>query len=245
VDRPLVVLENDELRAELADVVLEIEDARLLCCTHENNDRLADFQAELKRLESLQKQRRQKQVEVDQLAVRAPISGQVIGRNLDAFLATYVTRGAEVMSIGNRQAKEIQVSVAQEDLEAFADHLQKPVVVRVSGVGRFSSVLESVSPQASIRPLHAAICAPNGGPLAVRRKGTDADLSQGDDKSYEVIAPRFLAIVVLDERHSSPLWAGQRGVATFRDAKDTIGKHLYQSLRRWLRDKFAAASNTS
>ncbi|MCZ6773227.1 MAG: hypothetical protein O7G83_14785 [Proteobacteria bacterium] len=241
----LVILANDELWMELADLELEIEDTRLLCRMHERNDRMAAYQAELKRRESLEKQHQQKKNEVEQLTVRAPIAGQIVGRKLDALLDTYVSQGGEILSVGNKQDKEIQISVAQEDLERFASHIKKPVMVRVSGTCRFSSVLDKVSPRASTEPLHASLCAPNGGPLAVRRQAADSDTPQSGSESYELLAPRFLAVVALDERHSSPLRAGQRGVASFRDGSDTIGEHIYKSLSRWIRKKFAQVSNTS
>lgn len=241
----LAILANTELRAELADLELEIEDSRLLCRGHEQNDRLAAYQAEWKRRESLQKKYQQKKNEVEQLTIRAPIAGQIIGRNLDALQGTYVSQGAEILSIGSQQAKEIQVSVAQEDLETFARHITKPVMVRVIGACRFSSALDTVSPRASMVPLHPALCSPNGGPLAVRRQAAASDMSSRESESYELLAPRFLAVVALDERHGSPLRAGQRGVASFWDGSDTIGKHLYKEVSCWIRKKFAQASNSS
>ncbi len=165
----LLILANDELRAELADLELQMEDARLLGRTHVQEDRMAAYQAEMKRFESLEKQHRQKQHQVDQLTVVAPISGQVIGRDLPALKDTYLREGAQLLSIGNRQAKEIQISVAQNDLETFSQHLNKPVMVRLRGVGRFHSVCQKVSPRASLEPLHPGLCSPNGGALAVRR----------------------------------------------------------------------------
>jgi putative peptide zinc metalloprotease protein len=241
----LVILANIELRTELADLELEIENSRLLCRAHEQNDRLAAYQAEWKRRESLEKQYQQKKNEVEQLTVRAPIAGQIIGRNLDALRGTYMSQGAEILSIGSQQAKEIQVSVAQEDLETFANHLKKPVMVRVGGACRFLSVLDTVSPRASMVPLHAALCSPHGGPLAVRRQAADSDTPPRGSESYELLAPRFLAVVALDQRHGSPLRAGQRGVASFWDGSDTIGKHLYKKISCWIRKKFAQASTTS
>lgn len=238
----LVILDNDQLRTELADLELEIEDSRLLCRMHTQNDRLAAYQAELERRESLTKQYRQKQEQVDQLTVSAPISGQVLGRNLEALLNTYVTEGAQIFSLGNQQAKEIRVSVAQEDLETFSCRLKSPIKVRVQGGLRFSSSLDMVSPRASMEPLHAALCAPHGGPLVVRRRDESSQDTPQGDPTYELIAPRFLAVVGLNPRQSSPLRAGQRGVASFRDESDTFGKHLYQSVRRWLGRKFAQAS---
>ncbi len=240
---PLVVLTNHQLRNELADLLLEIESTQLLCRSYENQGRLAEFQAEIKRLESLDKQRRQKEWEVDQLIVRAPTSGQVIGRNLDALLGTYVAQGAEVIGIGNQLAKEIQISVSQEDVDVFTHQIQQPVTVRVRGGGRLFAPLESVSPRASVRPPHQALCAPHGGPLAVKPTPDAEDSSQA--RTYETVAPRFVAVVALDEQSSKPLRAGQTGVATFWDRNDTIGKHLYESFRRWIRKKFEEASTTS
>ena len=241
----LLVLANDELRAELADLDLQIKDVRLLGRAHMQNGRMAAYQAEMKRYESLDKQRQQKRVQVEQLTVVAPIGGQIIGRNLPSIRGTYVNEGAELFSIGNKRAKEIQISVAQEDLETFSHRLGKPVSVRVRGAGRLISSCQTVSPRASLKPLHAGLIAPNGGPLAVHRRTDEMAPTEQETESYELLAPRFLAVVSLDERDSSRLHAGQRGVASFWDSSDTIGKHIYESVSHWVRKKFEQASAAS
>ena len=241
----LAMLDNDDLEAQLADLELQIEDARLLCRAHQQNDRLAAYQAESKRRESLEKQYEQKKYEVQQLTIRAPIAGQVMGRNLGVLLDTHVSQGAEILSIGNTKAKEVQISVSQQDLDTFANHIKKPIMIRVRGAGRFPSALDKVSPRAAMEPLHPALCSPNGGPLAVRKRADDTEAPPSGSESYELLAPRFLATVTLDERHSSLLQAGQRGVASFRDRSDTIGKHIYVTVSRWVRNKVAQASDGS
>ncbi len=241
----LVRLQNEDLEAELANLKLEIEDVKVLCRVHQQDGRLAAYQAETKHRESLEKQLQQKQGEVDQLIVRAPISGQAFRRNLGMMLDSYLSQGAEIASIGNRSAKEIQISVAQDDLESFLRHLQRPVTIRIRGNSRLSSTLDKVSPRASMKPLHDSLCAPNGGPLAVRRQSNDEKQLNKPGNPYELLAPRFLATVHLSEQQSAPLWAGQRGVATFWDEDNTIGKHLFRSISRWIRKKTALASSTS
>lgn len=237
----LAVLVNDEIGLELAELELDIEDSRQLCRTHQNKRHLADYQAEVKRRESLAKQRRQKQGEVDQLTVRSPISGRIIGRNLDVLRNTYIRQGAEIFSIGHKQAMEVRISVAQVDLETFTRHIAKPVMVRLSGVSRFSSPLVKVSPRASTEPFHAALCAPNGGPLAVRRERENDDASANE--SFELLVPRFSAVVGLDDQNCSDLHAGQCGTASFWDGSDTMGRHLHNVLSRWIRAKFAQAAS--
>lgn len=241
----LLTLVNEELQAELADLELQMEDARLLSRGYVQEGRMAAYQAEIKRYESLEKKRQQKRHQVEQLTVVAPLSGQLFGRNLPTLPETYVHEGAELFSIGNKQAKEIQISVAQEDLDTFSRRLAKRVMVRVSGAGRFFSTCSEVSPRASMEPLHAGLCAPNGGPLAVRPRAEQATTARDENESYELLAPRFLAVVMLDERDSSHLRAGQRGIAAFWDSSDTVGKHIYESASRWLRRKVAQAALNS
>lgn len=239
----LAVLDNDDLRTELADIKLQVEDSRILCRSLMEDDHMAAYQAELKRCESLEAQSAQKQEQVDQLTVRAPITGQVIGRRLDSLLGTYLTQGAPLLCIGNRNTKELQISVGQDDLEAFTRRLKRPVMIRLAGVRRFTSTLIKVSPRASIEPLHEALCSPNGGPLAVRPTPGDSDTSDGEGEAegYQLLAPRFLAVVALRPRESSLLLAGQRGVASFWDENDTVGQHVCRSIDQWIRKKIARA----
>ncbi|MCA9218271.1 MAG: efflux RND transporter periplasmic adaptor subunit, partial [Planctomycetales bacterium] len=155
----LAVLANDELRRELAELKLDLEESLQLSRTHKINNEMAAFQAEVERQAALAKRHKQKQHEVDQLTIRAPISGQIIGRNLDTLDATYLRKGAEIFSIGNKSSMEVRISVSQDDLETFTDHVSKPMAVRLAGNKRFLSELETVSPRASMEPLHAALCA--------------------------------------------------------------------------------------
>jgi hypothetical protein len=161
------------------------------------------------------------------------------------MLQSHVSQGAEIASIGNRSAKEIQISVAQDDLESFLRHIKRPIAVRIRGTSRFTSKLDKVSPRASMKPLHESLCSPIGGPLAVRRQTDDEQRTDDERDTFVLLAPRFLATVKLDEQQSAPLWAGQRGVATFWDENDTVGKHLFRSISRWIRKKTSLASSTS
>jgi len=86
-------------------------------------------------------------------------------------------------------------------------------------------------------PPHPALAAANGGPLAVKPAAAHEDTATAD--SYELLSPRFTAIVPLNEDEGQQLFAGQRAHVSYRPFGESIGQHLYHATSRWISDRFA------
>jgi multidrug resistance efflux pump len=228
----LAVLGNDELTAQLADLELRIEQSKIRSRQHQKKQEMAAFQAEAAVREALEKQRDEVRIQVQQLTVRAPESGNVIGWRLEALRGVYLEEGDKLLEIGSDDRKEIRVSIAQDDLDRFQGQVGRPVDVSLPGHDSLACTLTKISPRATLEPENVALCAPLGGPLTVCRKEVSADAES--NTHYEFLAPRFTGFVQLDATQSKRLHAGQTGAVSFGDRKQAIGPHLYHLLTRWV-----------
>jgi len=234
----IAVLENDQLLSELVKLDVEIKQSQLKCRIFQQAQEMASYQAELKNLESLETKQREKARQVDQLTVRAPTSGQILGRNLASRLGSYLSEGEEIIAIGNEKQKEFRFSVAQEDHDTYRDYVGRAVNVRLKPGNWLQANLETLDPRAKLEPAHQALCATYGGPLPVKdRQAGSAEQEDGTSNRYELLAPRFSGSVKLSPLQSTSLNSGQLGTVTIRAFQESIGSHLYNLVVRWIRNR--------
>jgi putative peptide zinc metalloprotease protein len=236
----LAVLRNEQLEFELADLQLALQQSQLLSRVAEQKQKLAEQQAEQEKAEALKKRIEERQQQVNRLLVRAPRSGKIIGRDLDTLSGAYLKDGAQILAIGNEAQKELQISVAQDDLDAFTTRVGQTVYVRLPGSGRLECRLAKLEPRAKLEPSHASLCAPAGGPLVVRKKEAAADASQDPSQQYEFVAPRFTGTLELAAAQAGDLHAGQLASVSFRSYHETFGLHLFNAAVKWMRDRIRA-----
>ncbi|NQT11230.1 MAG: biotin/lipoyl-binding protein [Planctomycetes bacterium] len=229
----IAVLENHELQNELDDLELSIRQSDVRCRQLELQGKLAACQAEMEKHGALLTRLAEKRLEVQRLSVRAPRDGNIVRRNLDALLGTYLDTGDEIASIGHEQSKELRLSISQNDLEVFAERIGKPLRVNLPGQPSLCTMLSSVIPRASLQLSHPALAAANGGPLPVRNVSPQTGNASGE--SCELVVPRFTGIAPLTETASVKLRAGQMGTVSCRPCRESIGAHIYSSLARWVR----------
>ena len=230
----LAVMSNDELDHELAELAVAVKQSELKRRIHQRQGEMAKFQAESEQLRTLQKQHAEKRSELDSLVVRAPCSGKVIGRNLDSLAGRYLTKGSYLLSIGNEAAKEVRLSIAQQDMPSFRLNTGKATRVHLPDSDVLLTTLTKVEPRASVIPIDMSLCAPNGGVLAVRN--TSQVPQAVASASYELLSPRFTGIVELDGSQSEQVYAGQRARVALRPY-ETVGSHLYQIIADWVDKK--------
>ncbi len=224
----LVVLRNDDLSLELADLEYAIEQTETKCRVYEHGRQLAASQAEAKQLEALRTKYEEKSRQVANLTLRAPVSGHVIGVNLENLSGVYVKPGEEVLSIGNEQHKELQLAIAQEKLSVFELNVGRPLSIRLRGGGALRTTLTSITPRASRACPHPAPSGVNGGPLPVRAGAPDPH--DGNAVEPELLVPHFTGKVKLDSELSSQLRAGQIGRAALPLHREAIGRYVHRTL---------------
>ncbi len=164
----------------------------------------------------------------------------MVTRQPESLAGRYVRPGDEIVAIGSEEAKELRVSVAQDDAGRFLPRVGQPLAVRI-GAETMVSRLSRVEPRASLALPHPALSAAEGGPLPVRPKdpadGDRADRDKGARQKYELLAPRFSAQVVLSASESLLLGAGQRGQVVLQPGEEMLGAHCLKLAQVWARDK--------
>jgi hypothetical protein len=185
-------------------------------------------------LEGLEKRRREKQSEVAQLQVRAPVSGRAESRTLESLDGSYLAQGKEILVIGDESHKEIRLSISQDDVDCFAGWVGNRVRVRIAGSSALAGTLARIEPRASLEPPHPSLCATDGGPLPVRPRSTENQAAKRGEQTQELLVPRFTGIVTLTADDSRPLHAGQRATVALLAPHDAVGVHLYRQAQRWL-----------
>jgi putative peptide zinc metalloprotease protein len=234
----LIVLSNPELTTELADLEAALEQSRLRSRALLQAGEMARYQAEQEVEAGLDKQKREKALQVESLTIRAPHSGSVMARDLHRLPGRYAFPGMELLVVGDNRRKEVRVSVDQQDVDRFWDAIGSPVQVRLPGVGALRGRLTSIAPQASLTVPHATLAATAGGPLAVRPRPNPSDATTRATADVELLTPRFTGVVALSPRQSAHVRAGQRGVvALVGAARPTVGSQLTHWLGDWLRNQ--------
>jgi putative peptide zinc metalloprotease protein len=231
----IAVLENEELRAELNNLSLAIEQSVVKNRIHQQAGEQAKRQAEAAERESLEKRQAEVQKQLESLVIRAPVAGEVTGRRLSSLVGQYLEPGEEIAVVGNDRAKELLIAASQEDIDLLVAQVSHPVRVRVEGTmaGGFTSTLTQMNPRATVDLPHPAFSAVAGGPLAVKPRAA----SEKDDPSqpqYELLSPRFVGKVSLSADESAHWHAGQRATVSFRSSQATIGGRLYQFIDGWI-----------
>ena len=84
---------------------------------------MAESQAEAEQLTSLERRLQEKQEQLEALTLRAPVDGTVVCRDLSSLRGTYLKQGDEVLVIGSEDRKGLNISIAQEDVDIFSEHL--------------------------------------------------------------------------------------------------------------------------
>ena len=243
----LAVLENDELLRDLEDLRLSVEQSAIKSRIFHGNREMAQYQVEHENRLSLVKKTRQLEKQVAEMTLRAPRTGRVIGRDLDALVGTYVQRGTTLMSIGVENEKEIRLSISAERIETFNKSVGKYPFLRIRGRSQpvRNAPLAKIEPRASVRVEYPALGAPSGGPIPVRRASDDENRSGGEvELAAEFVSPRFTGVVELPQDVSRSLRVGVLARARLMDRDDTVGRRVYETISHWVRKKLGRATAT-
>lgn len=236
-DTVLVVLENEEIDAEVRELTIGIQEAEAKRRIHLQDNEPAAAQVEAENAEALRKRLAEKTRKLDALTLRAPIRGRVIARDLESLIDTWLTDGTEVLTVADENQKEFQISVSQEDAKSFQARLSQSVQMRIRGRHTLAGKLTRLTPRASQEAPHDCLCAPVGGPLPVRVKETDEE----GEESWQLVEPRFVGYIEIPREHGLSLTAGEFGCATLRAGDESLGAGVYKRVARWLDEQVRVA----
>ena len=131
-----------------------------------------------------------------------------------------------------------------DDVDSFEEHAGEivDVFIRAAGQDSIDCALGSTDPRASRELPDSALAAVNGGPLAVK----PAEGREDDDEAerYELIEPRFIGKVALDEEQSQRLKSGQTTTVRLRVARGNLGQYVFRNMSKWLDNRLRQAQSS-
>lgn len=228
----LLRLRNDDLESKCRDLEIAIQQSIVKRRKHLNEDEIAMSQVEQENRDALKKRLAELRQQQDRLMIRAPQAGRVMARELSWLPDTYLKEGDPILEIGEPGNIELRVAISQPDIETYRSHLFQTVPIRLRSGATLKGNLVKLDPRATQMPPHPALCAPVGGPLAVK-----TDREQSDPKEQKLVEPHLKGTVQLDSRATTALDAGLIGGITLRNESDTLGRVAYRRLKKWLRDR--------
>ncbi len=229
----LVELQNEELERKMRDLELAIEQSRLRERLAVEQHDTAAGQIEQQQRDSLQRRLAERHGQVERLTLRAPIAGVVSSRQLATLPGSFITAGAELLSIGDPSQREFVAAVRQEDLTVVQSSIEQPVIVHLYGRGDVSGRLQRIHPRASTTPEHPCLCAPFGGPLAVQSLPDEAANRSRSTNNFELLQPHFRLTFSLEDQSTQQPFAGEIGWINL-DHRQTCGEYLLTWFSRWL-----------
>lgn len=238
----LMVLNNPTLANEVVELKRLANESLIQYRIHKQQQELAMAMVELRNHEALNTQLAEKRAAADGLIVTSPRDGFLFQRNLSHRIGSFVKRGDPLLSIAQRQIKEVVVSIDQRDFESLKGNEGTKIRVAMPGTPVFESTLVRVNPRASEKPTHVALCANAGGPLDVRPISAE---NPSSNPSVELLSPRFDAYLELDTNSSRRLQSGQRGRAFFLSQDQSLGNYCFLAVQDWLENKIEIATQTA
>jgi putative peptide zinc metalloprotease protein len=229
----LALVENRELLIQLRMVQLDIEKSVARCRILRQAGETAKEQAEAAQQAALVRKRDELAAQKNDLIIVAPAGGQIVGRNLNAWLGRYVERGTELLQIGDESAKEVMLAIAQDDVELF----QKPgdVALRVRMASPGTDVFEvldlSIEPRGATQAPHEALSSRLGGPLPILVRDDRADPVH--PPADELLDPCFKGTVMLSADQSRRLRAGQLATVEFESPAQSWAARALARIDRW------------
>lgn len=239
----LIVLENPKLANEVVEISRFADEALTQSRIYQKQpDGLALAVAEQKKYEEFKTQLEEKKKQAAGLIIEAPFDGFVFQRGLENQIGNFARRGDLLLTIAQRETKEVVVSIDQRDLKSIEGSEGSVMRVAFPGQTVFRTKLGRIDPTASETPLHPSLCAQAGGPLAVRPVAAQ---SPDDESKVMLLGPRFNAFLTLDEESSNNLHSGQRGRAFFSTKRQSLGAYCYLAAQDWLKEKIDIATQTA
>jgi len=237
----LVSLTNDEISSKYADLEQQVAQQELRLQTANRGHDGGALSVAQVNLESLRSQLDECRKQVAGLELRAGRDGCVIAQDLNRLLATFVSPGRELLTIGREDQKELQVSIGQRDLARSVRAVGQTIRVRIGTHCAVAGTLQRVNPQASRKVPHPALAASNGGPLPVIAEQDKTKQEENHD-SMRLTEHRFTGIVRLAPEEALRLRCGERGTASPGLIPASLGIHCWRSAVRWFEHQLGRAT---
>jgi multidrug efflux pump subunit AcrA (membrane-fusion protein) len=220
-NQPIATLQNDQLELRLSALDTSLAHAKQRARSGrwtQESSKVRDAEAQAI---ALQQQRDELVRQLDELVVRAPRDGRVVGRRVHQLVGVYLKQGAEIAAIGEENRKRLKISLNQTDASSSDVWVDSLLQARADGLEPWTIRISQMDSRATRIPAAPALLAVNGGPLSVE---------QTKEGGFEWCEPRVSALAQVSEHQSLQIRCGQSCGVTLGVNRKTIGTAVQQYL---------------
>ncbi|SMP69625.1 hypothetical protein SAMN06265222_11273 [Neorhodopirellula lusitana] len=213
----ILEIENAELQVKRDEIALELESEAIQWQRHERAQALGLAEGSTRRTESLKRKLSELDEQVAAMKVKATANGEILTHHLENMAGRYVSHGSELVQIGNRNRKELLLTIGDSEMDAYNEAVERGHVLRVCFRGGqwVDVVPKPMRPRASLNVPHPALAATAGGPVPVSPSRSDSD----NGPKVEFLTPRFEAVVQLAPGQSDLVHCGEVGHLALQDKR--------------------------
>ena len=230
----LMRLSNPELKQELVDLQRSQQASIVQMRMHRQRKEIALLQSEQARFDSLTHQIQEKESQLAQMEILAPLDGVVFARGIENKQGSFVKRGDTLLSCADPADKKVLLSIDQQQAESVRGHRGRSVKILFANSPVISTTIHSLDPRASDVPSELALTAAMGGELPVRHVNETIARNDNSDH-FRLITPRFDAECKMPPDAESSFVVGQRGVALVRGRNLSLGGYFVHCCQKWIR----------
>jgi len=235
-DQLLVTLRDrdQEVSVEQLGLKIKAQEARSRLVYGEKD--VAAYQSEAVALDALKKQFEERQADLDTLQVRAPADGYVVAPKLEQLVGTFIKPGQEILRVGNLPANELKILVPQEEVDAYRQHVDYPIEVKVKGRSTvYEAILKRVTARASREIKYPALTSAGGGSLPIVNASKEEKNSQREEAQTEMLDSYFEATALISGRKLIDLNGGEVARVRFSSREgQAVWYYLYSKASRAL-----------
>ncbi len=230
----LIEMENDDLRSDLAQLLIEIKASIQREIRYLNRGEVAAAEVERANRTSLKQREQELTRMVEALTVRAPVAGRVLTRQLDQLVGQELAPGSELLRISSTDQPELVALIPQSE----ADSLRGRAGEKVAGwswghTAWMRGTIESIEPRATQISPHPALTAEAGGALpVVARDPRDMSTTANSNSHWLLLDPQLEVTIRLDAS-SEPLLLGETGVVRLPVRGGTLAEYVIHQVESW------------
>lgn len=228
---PLMTLENHELREEVRQLELSLEENQVLQrIATDRHDASAEWTARQERM-AIEHKLEQMRPKLRSLTIVAPHDGTVASRDLAALVGRFVDKGDELVRVSGSEKREVIGVIHQDRIRVAKANVGESVRIGDASTQVVEGLLHAIDPRASLELPDHSLAASYGGPLAVTASDADRDDSN-DPHPIRLTEPHFLLRVELSADADRQLKTGMRVGVRIGYRQDSIARRIATSVRR-------------
>lgn len=232
----LAEFENPELKFQYDSLRIDREISILEARKLKRERKLAEYQAEQKKVRNLTEQIEVIKQQTGKLALLAPSDGFVVANDLGNQVGAFYEKGDSILKLVPSFAVQVVSCVEEFNAPLFGAAAEQKVVVEFESGASTTTTLRAMEPTAILDVIHPALSAEAGGPLAVHK-----DQEQGT-KLVEPVFKVRTASFASSQNGKMTLYPGQRCRLFLVGPSHNCWTAIHYKLANWLKRNWEASS---